>query len=214
MNIHEWIEGFVPTNGIVLEAGAWNGDDTLFFSKHLTEGKVYSFEPFPLFYYQTCQRLWKCPNVEVCPLALAEKTQTYTLYLSEISGNYWCSNSILEPKEHLAINPHVKFERTIDVEGINLDEWLAVKKLDRIDMIWLDIQGAEYSVLKAAPNVLARTKYIYTEVSLIELYSSTPLYDEFKAFMKSKGFEVVLEFLPSGNSGDGDVLFHNTAFEI
>jgi FkbM family methyltransferase len=212
MHIQSFIQRFVPRNGIVIEAGSWNGDDTLFFARHCTEGKVFSFEPFPSFFYQSAKKLYGWPNVELAPLALAEKTQPYTLFVSEIDGNFWCSNSILKPKDHLVVNPHVKFEKEVQVQGINLDDWFQMKGLDHIDMMWLDIQGAEPAVLKAAPNILSRTKFIYTEVSLVELYEGTPVYTEFKKFMESKGFEVMEESLPSADSGD--VLFRNTAYEI
>lgn len=202
MDIHRWIEANVPKNGIVIEAGSWDGADTCFFSQHLTEGKVYSFEPFPQFYYQTCQRLYGIRNAEVSPYALAEKTQQYTFYLSEIEGKPWCSNSILKPKEHLVVNPHVKFEKQMDVFGINLDEWFEQKKLDHIDMMWLDLQGAEPSVLKAAPNILSKTKYIYSEISFLENYEGVMLYDDYKAFLASNGFEVIWENREGRDQGD------------
>lgn len=207
MNIHEWIRQNIPKNGIVIEAGSWDGSDTFIFSQHLTEGKVYAFEPFPEFYYQTSARLYGIPNVEVSFYALAEKTQPYTLYLSEIDGKAWCSNSLLKPKLHLEVNPHVKFEKEMQVFGINLDDWRKEKKVERIDMMWLDIQGAEAAVLKAAPETLSRTKYIYSEVSLIEVYENVMLYNDYKAFLESKGFVVLHESLPYKDQGD--VLFMN-----
>jgi FkbM family methyltransferase len=207
MHIHRWIEQNVPKNGIVIEAGSWNGADTWFFSQHLTHGKVYSFEPFPLFYYETYNRISGLPNVELSPHALAEKTQPYIFYVSEIEGKPWCSSSIMKPKEHLVVNPHVKFDKQTQVFGINLDEWFESKKLDHIDMMWLDLQGAEPSVLKAAPNILSKTKYIYSEVSFVENYEGVMLYDEYKKFLQSKGFEVIHE--DCHHADQGDVLFSN-----
>lgn len=211
MNIHQWILQTLPKNAVVIEAGSWNGDDTLIFARHLTEGKVFSFEPFPNFFYESSVKLYGYSNVELAPLALSDKTQPYVLYISEIEGKPWCSNSILKPKEHLTVNPHVKFEKAIQVQGINLDDWFRMKRLDHIDMMWLDIQGAEPAVLKAAPEILSKTKYIYTEVSVVELYEGTPVYPEFKAFMESKGFRVIHESFPYPDTGD--VLFENTAFQ-
>ena len=207
MHIHRWIEANIPTNGTVIEAGSWDGADTAFFAHHLRDGKVYSFEPFPSFYYQTCQRLYGVKNAEVSHYALAEKTQPYTFYISELNGNAWCSNSILKPKDHLIMNPHITFDKQMEVQGINLDDWLQEKRIERIDMMWLDIQGAEPAVLKAAPLTLSRTKYIYTEVSLVENYEGVLLYNEYKAFMETNGFEVIHEDLP--NKDQGDVLFRN-----
>lgn len=209
MHIHRWIEANVPKNGIVVEAGSWDGSDTSFFANYLTEGKVYSFEPFLSFYYQTCARLYGVSNVEISHYALAEKTQPYTLYISERNGKSWCSNSILKPKDHLTVHPSITFDKQIEVQGINLDDWIQEKKIPRIDMMWLDIQGAEASVLKAAPITLSRTKYLYTEVSLIETYENVMLYNEYKQFLESKGFQLIQEELPCKDMGDA--LFCNTA---
>lgn len=202
MNIHRWIEQNIPNNGIAIEAGSWDGTDTEFFSHHLTNGKVYSFEPFPEFYQKSYRRLESRPNVEIYPYALSEKTQRYTLYISELDGKAWCSNSILKPKEHLVSNPHITFDKEMEVQGINLDEFILHKEIDHIDMMWLDIQGAEHSVLKAAPKTLQRLKYLYTEVSLIETYENVVLYNDFKRFLEEQGFELIHEELPYKDMGD------------
>ena len=55
---------------------------------------------------------------------------------------------------------------------------------------------------------LKKTRYLYTEVSLEELYEGTVLYPEYKKFLESNGFEVVFEDLPWTDGGN--VLFRNT----
>lgn len=208
MHIHRWIEQNIPRDGIIVEGGSWDGLDTWFFSQHLRYGNVYTFEPLPEFYYEVCERMKDYPNVEVSFYALAEKTGEHTLYISEKDGKSWCSNSILKPKLHKEVHPTITFEKEMPVMGINLDDWIEIKKIEKIDFMWLDIQGAEPAVLRAAPKTLSITKYIYTEVSLVELYEGVLVYNDFKAFMESQGFEVIQEDLIEKDQGD--VLFKNT----
>jgi hypothetical protein len=73
--------------------------------------------------------------------------------------------------------------------------------------MWLDMQGYEPVVLMNSPNVLKITKYIYTEVSIMENYEGMILYPEYKRFLESSGYEIVydeLEWVDGGN-----VLFEN-----
>ena len=95
----------------------------------------------------------------------------------------------------------------MEVKVINLDEWLNYKKINHIDLMWLDMQGAEPSVLRNSPNALSMTKYLYSEVSKIELYKDTELYPSFKKFLEDNNFQVVFEDIPWEDAGN--VLFKN-----
>ena len=79
--------------------------------------------------------------------------------------------------------------------------------INQVDIMWLDMQGSENEVIQSSPNIVSKTKYIYSEVSLIEMYEGVPLLEEYKTNMKKIGFEVVWEDLPWKDMGD--VLFEN-----
>jgi FkbM family methyltransferase len=97
-----------------------------------------------------------CHNVVVQTLALGSEETTADLYVVD-EYNTGCNS--LRP-------PHVP-ERTstVAVRVGTLDNWLAEEKIDRIDLIKLDVEGAELSVLKGARELLARTR----PVLLIEI---------------------------------------------
>ena len=59
--------------------------------------------------------------------------------------------------------------------------------------MWLDLQGMELSVLQASPDVLARTLVVSMEVSRHELYEGGALYPEVITWMRSQGFEAVID---------------------
>ena len=207
MNIREWITNNLEKDSIVLEAGMYDGEDTLFFSNYFTEGKVYGFEPISNLFLQSSQRLRNQTNVEIYNLALSDTTGKSKIFLSDSFGQVAGSSSLLNPKEHLGVHPQITFKEEVEVDTINLDEWFESKSLEKIDFMWLDMQGYEPIVLKNAPNILSKTKYIYTEVSLIETYDSVMLYPEYRAFLEEKGFEVIDEELPWMDMGN--VLFKN-----
>jgi FkbM family methyltransferase len=189
MDIKEWITANIPRNATIVEAGCADGGDTVWFSDHFTAGMIYGFEPNPALYSQARSRVMGRRNVELSPLALAEKTGEATFFVSNQKGAAWGSSSLLKPKDHIWFHPEIKFDEEIRVKTINLDEWNAAKQLKQIDLMWLDMQGGEPVALGAAPETLKRTKYIYTEVSVIETYENVVQLDQFKNQMDESGFD-------------------------
>jgi len=103
-------------------------------------------------------------------------------------------------------------------------EEFAAKALDEIlpsdcdvDIIKLDIQGAELEVLKGATANLKNTLALEAEVEFIELYSEQPLFGDVTSLLRRRGFEFVdfvsltrFERKGLGNNGQavcGDALY-------
>ena len=103
------------------------------------------------------------------------------------------SSSILPPSEHLDREPSVHFSRKVLVDGLTGDDWLSRVLLDRIDLLWLDLQGAELEVLTASRKMLEVTQVCHVEVSTRRLYEGAALFDEIYDFMISEGFQLKLK---------------------
>ena len=200
--IREWIIKNLPRNSIIIEAGTADGSDTLFFSNHFKDGKIYGFEPEPICFNESQKKVGDKPNVELSNMALSDVTSTSTLYVSDRFGEMWGSSSLLKPKEHLIVHKEISFKKEITVNTINLDEWFQAKGLNHIDLLWLDMQGAEPMVLRNAPITLSKTRYLYTEVSLIDTYENVEKYESFKVFLNENGFDVMGEELPWVDMGN------------
>jgi len=194
-NINESLRGLLfkhlPENPIIVEAGAHNGSDTKEMSKLWPQGKIYAFEPIPNLYQMLRNAVQSCQNVRTFAVALADKNGTSSIYVSEGEGIFNASSSLFKPKEHLNHYPYVNFLQQLIVPTITLDEWARQNNVDQVDFLWLDMQGAEYCTLSAAPKILASVKVIFTEVSMAEMYEGCPLYDQFKAWLEQQGFEEI-----------------------
>uniref|UniRef100_A0A6C0K2H5 Methyltransferase FkbM domain-containing protein n=1 Tax=viral metagenome TaxID=1070528 RepID=A0A6C0K2H5_9ZZZZ len=209
MDIKNWIQRNIPANSTIVEAGTADGNDTVFFSDHCNRGFVYGFEPDPNLFAETQSKILNRNNVQVENIALSDKTGTATFYISDRFGKDWGSSSLLKPKDHIFVHPQITFKKEITVNTINLDEWFIAKRpsIETVDLMWLDMQGAEPFVLKNAPGILSKTKYLFTEVSLIETYENVEQYSTFKQFLHGAGFDVISEDLPWKDMGN--VLFKN-----
>ena len=205
--IRSWIQKYLPKNSIIVEAGTYDGTDTLFFSDTFPDGRIYGFEPVRSPYLETLKRLAGRTNVEIYNMALSDRMGKSQIFVSDRFGKDWGSASLLQPQLHREAYPEITFKTTVEVETIGLDQWDMVVKPAHIDLMWLDLQGYESVVIKAAPNTMKKTKFIYAEVSIIETYKGVMKYPEFVEMMKSIGFKVLGGEL---EAYEGNLLFENT----
>ena len=203
MEIQEWIVKNLYDDSVIIEAGAASGTDTLWFSQTFPKGRIFAFEPLTISFKKTIQRVANCDNVEVYNVALGPTESTEQLY---VSSNR-VSSSLLKPTGHIQFHPRISFENKSTVRTINLDNFLKDQQVRQVDLMWLDMQGYEHTVLSQSPETLSKTRYLYSEVSLKEMYANSVLYNEFKSWLKERGFEVLHEFLYWEDMGN--VLFYN-----
>lgn len=199
-----YIAQFLPTNPIIVEAGAHNGTDTVQMATMWPTSTIYSFEPVPTLFNALASSVRRFKNIHIFKAALGPVTKKGQLFVSDGNSD-GASSSLLKPTGHLDFHPDITFTKKIVVDCFNLDDWATLNNIDHIDMMWLDMQGMEYKVLKAAPHILKGVKVIYTEVSLKENYKDGELYPIYKQFLEENGFTVVREDLPYLDGGN--VLF-------
>jgi|694.fasta_scaffold00081_93 FkbM family methyltransferase len=188
-----WVRDNLTKQSIIVEAGMYDGIDTCIFADIATEGKVYGFEPVPECFALCKQLIGDRSNVEITEAALADKTGTSNIHISDRFGKHWASASLLAPKKHLDAYTDITFKTQIEIPTINLDEWYNEKQIGIIDLLWLDTQGFEYYILKNAPRALSNTRYLYTEVAYVETYADCKLYNEYREFLEKSGFVVINE---------------------
>jgi len=196
----KYISKFLKEDPIIVEAGAHIGVDTCEMAKLWPKAKIFAFEPIPEIFEQLKNNTSSYPNVQCFQMALGDKTGVCTI--NQSSGESNGSSSLLEPKEHLVIHPSVLFEKKIEVKVTTLKDWMITNKIEKVDFLWLDLQGFELNVLKESVEIISKTSTIYTEVSIIENYSNSALYPQLKSFLENAGFKAKKEkiaWLDGGN---------------
>jgi len=195
---------YVPRNAVILDCGAHVGGDSLELAKLFRDATIHSFEPVPEVFAQLKANTKRYPRIHCYPIALSNRNGTQHFYVSE--GGSDGSSSLLEPKEHLTDHPDTFFRRTISVNTLTLDTWAEQQKVNRLDLLWLDMQGFELPMLQASQIILPTVRLIHTEVSTKETYKGVSLYPEYRHYLQSKGFRVLIEaLLPRTDMGN--VLF-------
>lgn len=210
-DVLQFVSNFLPSNPIVIEAGANDGGDTVSIARCWRKGRIYCFEPVPEHFNFLKMRTQKLRNVKPFQLALSDRNGVVTFYLSKSSANLShvsASSSLLPPKEHLNFHPDILFPEMIDVEAITLDDFALREGIDHVDFFWLDMQGYELNMLKA--SALAKTaRAIWLEIAFEEAYEGQYLFKDIKEWMTLNGFELVASDVnvEQPESYYGDALF-------
>lgn len=202
-DLEELTRYILRSDPVIVEAGAFDGKDTRAFAEHWPSGHVYAFEPLPLLAQRARANTNHLRNVTLIESALGvdESRQAY-LYTFGADSEAHGSSSILKPGDHLEVAPEIKFGQRILVKALPLDEWHASVGSPAIDLMWLDLQGAELRVLAQGEKALAKTHTLHIEVSRRPLYEGGATFQEVKSFLLQRGFSLRATRMPvrSGNA--------------
>lgn len=190
------LKKYLPVNPVIIDCGAHDGSDSVELATIFKKGIIHSFEPVEELYSRLKKKTEKYNNIHSYQIALADKNGVMDLYVSEGSSD--ASSSLLEPVEHLKDHPGTFFKNTVSVSTNTLDSWANKNAILKVDMLWLDMQGYELNMLKASEFILGTVSVIHTEVSTKETYKEVTQYKEYRSFLESKGFELLLEAIPKG----------------
>ncbi|WP_075482262.1 FkbM family methyltransferase [Candidatus Pelagibacter communis] len=153
---------------------------------YFPNSKIYAFEVDE----EECKKLnTTCKKgIEFFPFALGEKKEKRKFYQTY---HPVCS-SLYEPNEKLIRNYNnlniAYLKEITEIETISLDEFLKLNKIDDLDFIKIDIQGAELDVFKGANKILDKVLMIVSEVEFVHQYINQPLFGDVSSFLDGKEF--------------------------
>jgi FkbM family methyltransferase len=198
------LKKYLPVNPVIIDCGAHDGADSVELAKLFKKATIHSFEPVDELYLRLVNNTKPYHNINCYPIALADKNGNMDFYIS--TGRSDASSSLLEPKDHLMDHPDTFFADKVTVVTSTLDNWAKVNNINKVDMLWLDMQGFELNMLLASEAILESVSVIHTEVSMRETYSGVTQYNDYRSFLENKGFRVQIEAIPQGWDM-GNVLF-------
>lgn len=203
---------FKPDDKItILDIGGCEGEESIRYSRIFPLASIYVFEPLPKNQKLVLDNIKKYQpnNIELVPMAASDEDGSTQFFVSsghpDPNAEYdWDfgnkSSSLLAPQENK--NPSwLQFNEKIEVQTITLDTFLTDNRIDQIDFVHMDVQGAELKVLSGAKGFVNNIKAIWLEVADVELYKGQPLRTDVEVFMNANGFYLVKSEM-HGSSGD------------
>lgn len=205
---------------VIFDIGSCDGLDSIKYARFFKDSIVYSFEPIKKnvnLIYKNAEK-FDVKNLIVEEFAFSNKVGKAIFYLSsgkpeEFSNLDWDfgnkSSSLLEPNLTKEVLPWLEFNESIEVETNTIHEYCNSKKIEDIDFIHMDVQGAELLVLEGAGKYIGSVKMIWLEVENIELYKDQPLKNDVELFLVKNGFVKIKDTV---NYIAGDQLWVNYKF--
>jgi len=151
--LHDFIGSTLRKGAVFLDVGANVGCYSLQAASLVgPTGRVVSFEPSPLVFERLRQNvdLNGFTNTSLCSCALGGASARRLLYLE--AGNEGYSNAIA------SLHPsvwHGRRDTSREIEVRTMDEWFQESGLSRLDLVKIDVEGAEFEVLEGARQTLA-----------------------------------------------------------
>ena len=148
---------------------------------YFPNSKIYAFDVDK----NECEKLNNLckKGMKFFPFVLGEKKEKRKFYQT----NHPMCSSLYEPNEKLIKlynNFNVAYlKNVIDIETISLDDFLEDQKINTLDFIKIDIQGAELDVFHGAVKCLKSVLMVVSEVEFISHYINQPLFGDVCSFL-------------------------------
>lgn len=195
----------LPKKPIIVDVGANIGQFLFAIKSFVPLASVYSIEPDPEIFEILKKNFSNLSHVTLYNFALGAKNSRSTFYKSRQFSEW---SSLILPdkkKDFVPISVAVKVG----------DNQLA--KLKAIDLLKIDVEGAEFDVLQGLKKSLKKTKYVLIEISLVrETGGSTN--SKSIQFLLDNNFGLIhigriFTYAPGEEQGAADLLFKNNAYE-
>ena len=189
------IEHFTPKQGdIVVDIGAHMGRYTIISSKRVgSNGKVVAIEAHPGNFEMLNRNIKLNQLTNVIPLnyAVYSKETKVKLYLPEQESGYTIYNTIMSDRAGTE-------DKFVEVNANTVDYLLKLNQIreEQVNWIKVDVEGAEFEVLKGATNVLSKSRDIALLIEIHGLDNYGPILN----FLSLYNFKI--EFEKSNKIGD------------
>jgi FkbM family methyltransferase len=186
------IERFLPKQGdIVVDIGAHMGRYTIISSKRVgANGKVVAIEAHPGNFEMLKSNIKLNQLTNVIPLNYAaySKETKIKLYLPDEESGYTMHHSIMSNYVFTKYKDKTE-DKFVEVSANTLDYLLQLNEITDVNWVKIDVEGAEFEVLKGASNVLSKSKDI---ALLIEVHGKDT-YEPIIESLRSYNFKIDFE---------------------
>jgi FkbM family methyltransferase len=176
-----------PRNvAVLVDVGAHDGLFAQRAALYFDLSRVILVEPLPD--NAAVLRGLQLPGVKVIEAALSNMNSRAAFVVSKTAQ----ASSLLplNPAMSEAYSLDMSDERKIDVQVTTLDDLCMSENITHIDLLKIDVQGAEKLLLQGATTSLTFTRYIQVEALFVEHYHGCALFCELDELLRDAGFSL------------------------
>ncbi len=175
---------------VVLDVGAYHGTISKTFRRILPQAAIYAFEPFPESFEWLRSNIKSDPDIRAFNYGMSSSDGERRFH-SNVNA---ATNSLLETHELGATTwgRGVTTTATVRVQMKTLDSVVQSLGVTQIDILKLDVQGAETQVLAGAESTLSSgaVRMIYSEIITQPTYKGQVRFDAALAAFYDRGFDL------------------------
>ena len=188
----EWLRRYLPrTPTVILDVGTYDGADAIRFKQAFPSCRVEAFEADPgnvkrMMDSGECKRA----GVKIHWAAVSDCPETSELFHPNTNKDNplgtW-SGSILHPNASCTDRfPFLEFHGSIIVPSYRLDDFCWRNMIDHIDLLHMDVQGAEGYVLEGLDDI--RPRMIFLEIDETTHYDGAMPLPGLRALLARMGY--------------------------
>lgn len=182
---------------ILFDIGAHFGESVTYLRDLFPESEILSFEPDPESFEKLSAE--NVPGVRCFNLAFCDRDGEMAFYRNRISH----TNSLLKVNpgslDSIAFTKAREEQRTDIFEDVNseiqvptarLDTFCRANNIPHIDLLKIDVQGAERFVLEGGPETLEKSRVVVLEISFFDYYEQSSSFSDIEKFLHPAGFRL------------------------
>ena len=191
---------------IILDIGSRDACQSLEFNRWFPNAKIYAFEPVQSNANWCSNATRNIENITIVPNAVGLENKKI-LFNVVTNGNVGAS-SIYKVSNHPRSRAWAQIE--VEVDCIRLDDWLIQNEIEKVDLMWVDVQGAEKLVFNGMSDFLRNVDGIATEIGLVPLYEGATSREELDVIL-CEDFQL-LELQPEPQQTEADAIYLNRKY--
>ena len=197
---------------VILDIGSRDCEQSVEFYNEFPNATIIAFEcnpnTLPLCRAKTNDR------IKLVEGAVTDYDGTITFYPinQQLTKTTWKdgnpgASSIFKSNGKYTVENYVQDE--IQTNCHRLDTVLQNMGIEKVDIIWMDLQGAELLALKGLGKYLENVDFIHTEVSYKPIYENQVMSNELESFIIKAGFVEIGYTDRNQNLWQTDIIFRN-----
>ena len=195
---------------VIFDVGAYIGETARKYREIFPGSVVYCFEPFPDS-FQKIQQLSNDKLIKPYQIAFSDTVGTKKL---NINTDLSCNSFFPIAKQGKRYYPKSSENvETVEVSTTTIDNFCEKENIQHIDILKLDVEGAEILTLKGACDKLSKQEIslIYTEVTFISHYENACMFHELADFLFQYNY-TLFNFYGLKSAKNGQLRWGNAIF--
>ncbi len=177
----------IKSGDVVIDSGANEGSLSVVYSKKVSsKGKVFAFEP-------------DTKNISTLKNNISLNMNSDNIEL--ISKGLWDKDDTIEFFESGTVGSSIFYEdensTKVFIEATSIDSFIQLKKINQLDFVKMDIEGAEIEAMKGAIKTIKELEPNFA-IASYHIVDEQPTYIKLEEFFKKVNYPFKTEFFSDG----------------